>query len=127
LRDLHDLSGTRHRSGKRALLVQPQMGTGSVVVSEIRSERPLEMPGVENHEMVQAISPYRADQALDVRILPRALRRCEDFLHLQRRDPQTNIVAVDSIPIANDVSWRIPLGKSFDDLLGRSRLPWDAQ
>src|SRR4029434_1102625 len=76
------------------------------------------MPGVENHEMVQAISPNRADQALDVRILPRALRRCEDFLHVQRRNPQSNLVAVDSIPIANDIRRRIPLGKSLDDLLG---------
>jgi len=35
------------------------------------------MPGVQDHEMVQAVSPYRADQAFDIRILPGTLARCE--------------------------------------------------
>src|SRR5688572_21133005 len=84
LGDLDDLSDTRHRSWNWTLLVQPQMGPRSVVVNEIRCERSLEMPGVEDHEMIQAVSPYRADQAFGIRILPRTLRRGEQFLHVQR-------------------------------------------
>jgi hypothetical protein len=68
LRDFDDLSDTRHRPWEWALLVQPQMGPRSVVVSEIRSQGSFEMPGVENHEMVQAVSPYGTDQAFNVRI-----------------------------------------------------------
>jgi hypothetical protein len=44
------------------------------------------MLGVKDDEMVQALSPDRADQALDVRILPGALRSREDLLHPKRRD-----------------------------------------
>ena len=84
------------------MLVEAQMCPRSVVVSEIRSQRSLEMPGVQDHEMVQAVSPYRADQAFGVRILPGTLRRCEYFLPVQGRDPQTNLIAVDAIPITID-------------------------
>ena len=103
MRNFDDLSDTRHRPWNWALLVQPQMGPRSMVVSEIRCERSLEMPDVEDHEMVQAVSPYGADQAFDVRILPGTLRRCEYFLHVQGRDPQTNLIAVDAISVANDI------------------------
>ena len=69
--------------------------------------------------MVQTLSPNRADQAFGVRILPGALRRSQDFLHPERRDPHTNFVAVDAVPIANQVSGRLSIGESLNDLLSR--------
>jgi len=41
-----------------------------VVVSEVPSYVSLEVPGVQDHETVQAVSANGADQAFDVRILP---------------------------------------------------------
>ena len=73
LRDLDDLSGTRDLPRKWTLLIEAQMCPRLVVVSEIRSQRSLEMPGVQDHEMVQAVSSYRADQAFGVGILPGTL------------------------------------------------------
>jgi hypothetical protein len=42
------------------------MGSGPMVVSEIRIQSFLQMPGVENDEMVQAVSSNRTDQAFGV-------------------------------------------------------------
>jgi hypothetical protein len=76
------------------------------------------MPGVQDHEVVQTVSSYRTDQAFGIRILPRTPGRCEYFSNVQRRDPQTNLVAVDAIPISYQISWRIPIGEGLNDLLG---------
>ena len=47
------------------------------------------------------------------------------ILHVQGHDPQMNLIAVNVIPIANDIPWHIPLGESLDDLLGSPG--WGAQ
>ena len=46
------------------------MSPRSVVVSEIGIQGTLQMPCVEDHEMVQAVPADRADQAFGVGILP---------------------------------------------------------
>ena len=61
LRDLDDPSRTRDLTRKWTLLVEPQMGPRSVVVSEIRSQGSLEMLPVQDHEMIQAVSSNGAD------------------------------------------------------------------
>src|SRR5688572_25801949 len=70
LRDLDNLSDARDLPRKWTLLVEAQVGPRSVVISEIRSQGLLKMPSVQDHEMVQAVSSYRADQTFDVGILP---------------------------------------------------------
>jgi hypothetical protein len=59
------------------------MGPRLVVVNEIRRERSLEMPRVQHHEMVQAVSSYGAYQTLGIRILPGAPGRGEYFFNVQ--------------------------------------------
>src|SRR5215831_15854964 len=90
LRDCDDPADTRDLPRERTLLVEPQMGPGPMVVTEIRSQGPLQMPGVQDHEMVQAVSSYRADQAFGVGVLPGTPRRVpieERFDDLLRRPP----------------------------------------
>jgi hypothetical protein len=69
LRDLDYLSDARDLPRKWTLLVEAQVGPRSVVISQIRSQGLLEMPSVRDHGIVQAVSSYRADQALDIAIL----------------------------------------------------------
>ena len=83
LRDLDDPADTRDLPRNWTLLVEAQMGPRSVVVSEIRSQGCLEMPGVQDHEVVQTVSSYRADQAFGIRILPGTPWRCEYFFNVQ--------------------------------------------
>jgi len=44
------------------------------------------MTGVQNNEVVQTLPAYRSDQALQVGILPEALRRRQYLLNPQRED-----------------------------------------
>ena len=57
------------------------MGSGPMVVTEIQSQGSPQMPGVQNDEMVQAFSSYRADQAFDVGVLPGTPGRGEYFFN----------------------------------------------
>ena len=41
-----------------------------MVVIEVLAEDAVEMPRVEHNKVVETLSPYGADQALDVRVLP---------------------------------------------------------
>ena len=54
----------------RALLVQGGMGACRVVVREVGAQEPFEMAVVVDDDVIEALSPNRADQALDVGILP---------------------------------------------------------
>jgi hypothetical protein len=83
LRDRDDPADARNLSRNRTLLVEAQMGPGPVVVNEIRSQDSLKVPGVQDHEMVQAVSSNRADQAFYVRILPGTSGRGEYFFNAQ--------------------------------------------
>ena len=83
LRDYDDPAGTRDLPREWTLLVEPQMSPGTMVVTEIRSQGSLQMPRVQDDEMVQAVSSYRADQALNIRILPGTPRRGEYSFNAQ--------------------------------------------
>jgi Protein of unknown function (DUF2950) len=61
LRNLMYPSDPRDLPRKWPLFVEPQMRPRPVVVSEIRNQGSPQMPGVEDHEMVQAVSAYGAD------------------------------------------------------------------
>ena len=82
LRNCDNTPGTRRLPREGTLLVEPQMGSRPMVITEIRSQSSLQMLGVQDHEMVQAVSSYRADQAFGVRILPGTPRCSEDFFNV---------------------------------------------
>ena len=69
--DLDNPADTDDLARDRALLIEAQMGPRRVVVSEIPSQDSLQMPGVQDHEMVQAVSSNGADQAFNVGVLPK--------------------------------------------------------
>jgi hypothetical protein len=52
LRDLDDPSLPGDLPGKWAFFIQSQVSPRAVIVGEIGSERSLQMPGIEDHEMV---------------------------------------------------------------------------
>ena len=60
------LDGTRVRT----ILVEREMGSGSVVVVHVRCKDVAQMALVEDDDLIQALPPDRADHALDVSVLP---------------------------------------------------------
>jgi hypothetical protein len=56
---------------------------GTVVGGEIGSQRSSEMPSIQDHEMIQAISAYGTDEAFDIRILPGTAGPREYLFHAQ--------------------------------------------
>ena len=93
------------------------MGPGSVVIIEILGQRSFQMFRIQNDEVVQALSSDRANQALGVRILPGTLRRSQHLFDPECRDPLTNIVSVDAVPISDQISGWITIGEGFYNLL----------
>src|SRR4051812_37167378 len=77
LRNPDDPSGAGHLTWNRALLAERQVRPGSMVIIEVPRQRPPRVPRAENHEMIQTFPPNGPDQALGIRILPRALGSCE--------------------------------------------------
>jgi len=101
-----------------------------MIITEVFGQRPLQMFGVQNHEMIQALSADGPNESFGVRILPRTARRGEYFFAAQRRDPHTDIVAVDAVSISQKIASGIPILESFHNLLrgpGRSGMLGDIE
>ena len=73
LRDGDDFSDLArlYRPLLRAILVQGKMRPGAVIVINVRRKHPAQMVLVEDDQVVQAFSPDRADDPLNVGVLPR--------------------------------------------------------
>ena len=85
------------------------------------------MSGIQDDEVVQALSSNRADQSLDIWILPWTVRRGQDFRHAQRRNSQTDVVAVNAVPIPDEIRGWVSIGEGLYDLRARSMPRWDAR
>ena len=81
LRKLHHLSEFRrlYLPRDRSILVERQVSARPLVVFEIRLQDATQAWFMQDDDVVQALAANRADQALDIGILPRRLRSGEDF------------------------------------------------
>ena len=69
--------------------------------------------------MVQTISADGSDNAFTKRILPWRARRRNNFLDTQALDPSSNLLTVNGISIAQQITWSGIEWKCFYQLLGR--------
>ena len=102
-RKLHDSPPRRWFDGTwlGRVLVEREMRSGSVVVVQVASQDPPQVTLAENDDVIQAFPTDRADDPLDVRILPGRARRCENLLDPESLDGSVEVISVDAIPIAN--------------------------
>ena len=75
------------------------MSAGTSVVVEIGSQDPAQTRFVQDDHVVQAFSPYRPDQPLDIRVLPRRVRSAKNFLNAQPCGGFSKYVSVISVAI----------------------------
>jgi len=70
--DFHDRAVLDNLTLDRALLFERL-----VIVAKVGGQRPLQVTGIQDDEVVQAFPSYGSDQALGISILPGTLRRCQ--------------------------------------------------
>ncbi len=70
------------------------MRARSVVVAEVTEQNPSHVPFAEDDYVVEAFTPNRSDDALDIRILPRRTRCDENRLDPESVDAAREVVAV---------------------------------
>jgi hypothetical protein len=86
------------------------------------------MPGAENDDVVQTLTPNRTDHAFSVWILPRRLRCGRSLLNLERPRLPVKRLPVDRVSISNQVSGRLIRPAGLEQLTcgpdGRRIAPW---
>ena len=94
------------------------MRAGGVVVREVTAQQTSEMPFVDHDDLIEAFPSNRPDDALGEGILPGRSRSDEDLACPQAFHPPCEHVAVDSVPIAEQVLGRGLFREALDQLVG---------
>src|SRR5690242_19879490 len=79
---------------------------------------------MEDDDSIQAFTPNRAHQSLDVGSLPGRSRRNELLLDTHAIDSMHEGRTVDRIPVAQQILGCCVVGESIDDLLGGPPCSW---
>ena len=95
------------------------MNSRLVVIGEIFTKNLHQMFFVPDEHMVQTLTSDRANDAFSIGSLPRRLRRNKNFLDAQVLDPLSEMLAIDRIPVSDQVFRSRLFRKGIDDLLGR--------
>src|SRR5438270_6430896 len=93
------------------------MGSRFVVIAEITRQRSLEMAGIQDDVVVEALSSDRGDESLGVWILPGTLRCRQNLLDVQRLDSQSNFSTVPAVAIADEITGSFSVCECLHDLL----------
>jgi hypothetical protein len=99
------------------VLVEREVSTCPIIVGEVRGQDASQMPLTENDDMLQALASHRADEPLDKRVLPGAVRRREDFSDPHPLHSLPKLLAVDGVAIAQEIGRRGVVREGVDDLL----------
>jgi len=96
-----------------------EVSTRPVVVREVASQGAAQVPFAKDHYVIQTLAPDGADKPLREGVLPRAVRRREDFTDAQALHALPERVTVDRVAIAEEVRRRGVIREGVHDLLGR--------
>src|SRR6267378_1494988 len=84
------------------VLSEPEMRASLVIVAEVTCQDAAQVSFPENENMIQAFASDRANEPLREGILPRAVRRGEDFTDAHALHALPEHVAVDRVTIAEE-------------------------
>jgi hypothetical protein len=102
----------------RSVLGKRKVSAGTPIVPEIRVQGPPQRGFIKDQQVVQALVPDRAHQALRGGILPRGSRGRPDFPHSHPSHSLTKRVSIDRISIVQQIARSIVPRKCLCDLLG---------
>src|SRR3989475_8947268 len=118
--NLHDPARLGELDGPdvRRLLVEGEMRASPVIVGEVAGQDAAQVAYAENHNVIQTLAPDRAYKSLREGLLPRAVRRREDFLDPHALYSVPKLLAVDLVTVAQEIGGRGVVREGFHDLLG---------
>src|SRR5436190_1879893 len=94
------------------------MRASPVIVGEVAGQNAPQVALAENQNVIQTLAPDRADEPLREGILPRAVRRREDFLDPHALHSVAKLLAVDLVTVAQEIGGRGVVREGVHDLLG---------
>jgi hypothetical protein len=109
--DGHDRSSRLDRAAQRGVLRESEMGAGAIVVVGVGAEDPAQVRVAQDHDMVQALSPERADQPFDVPILPGRPRCGWSIPNSHGSEASRYGMAIRGISVPNEVLGRLIPGE----------------
>ena len=78
--------GRLYRTRLGAILAEREMRAASVVILKVYRKHTAQVMLVGNDDVIETFAADRADDALDIGVLPRRSRRCDDLLDGHRLD-----------------------------------------
>ena len=105
-------------SWRRRVLAETQVRPRVHIVRDVVREYALQSDATEYDDMVEALTSDRANEALDIRVLPGRSRCGEDLVDLHRGDGGRD-VRERRITVVQQVPWCLVLRKRVTELLGR--------
>ena len=119
-----DLASSRAlcRAFHWAIFGKREVCPGSMVVVDVGRENTPQVPLVEDDCIVQTVSADRADDALDVCILPWGPRCRDDLLKTHNPDALTESVTIRRVPVPQEVARSGVPRKGFSYLVGKPNL-----
>src|SRR5467141_2673444 len=93
------------------------MSPGIQIVTEVSFENPSQMRLSKHDDVVEAFPANTSNQTLGKRILPRTPWNSEHFRDSHALNPVSEVAAVNSVPITDQIAGRRVFWKCFDDLL----------
>src|SRR6476646_3015661 len=104
--------------GLGRVLAQRQVCSDAIVVTRVRAQHMAEMPLAKHDYMIKALASDRADQSLRMPVLPWRSRRCRSVANAHRSDAARKCLAIDAVPITDEIVWRAFPTTSLRELLG---------
>ena len=96
-----------------------------MTIIHIRGQKPLEMPFVEDDDVIQKLSAKASDHAFNTGVLPGRSRRRDDFvfysMYIERLKPSLNPITKNTIAVSSQIPERRIERKRSHNLLVR---PW---
>src|SRR5215472_15277874 len=95
------------------------MGSRSVIVVEIRIQGSPLRAFMQHNHMIEALPPNGTNHSLDVGSLPRGARRGQHFMDTHVSHLSSELIAEDSIAVAEEIAREMFEGKCLPQLLSR--------
>src|SRR6516164_6010802 len=106
-----------HGAGGRSILAQRQVSARLLVIFKVAAQNPSQVLLSQHDHVVEAFAPDGADHPLRKRVLPRALGRGEHLGHAHFPHAVPELVAIDSVAVADQVPEYTIFWKRFPNLL----------